>query len=871
MLDSLPVARDLDAEVRDLLIDLNVSLEKTRLAKAQRKTYLVKTSKGEEEVDSWKFNEYGYFNNDVTLPIRARGLFTMDGKVVARGYDKFFNVDEVAATKKEKLSKLTGPFEVSTKENGCIVFISGLKDGTLLVCSKHVTGEPIGDIPQKAMIMKHSSQAQAAVFEQLEKAGKKPAELAKVLYDHNATAVAELCDDKFEEHIVQYPEELAGLYLHGVNSNTRAFNTYPMEDVFELADAFGFKRVHVNHFDTFEKLWDVLEECSVLGRFQGRETEGFVVRAKNSEGKPSFFKYKFEKPYYLYRTMRESTKMLIEKHKNLVSLVLAEETYPSILYSYLRFVMEEFAEKPHLAEDFLKDKGIVDLRKRFFRSRSYFQDGGVDIDKLEGSKDLDIARVELFDEIQYKYILVPIAVVGSGKTTVFKTLNNIFPLWAHIQNDDFQLAKGFRECFVRSLENLPVLLLDRNNTMRRERREITVELGKLMTKNVLPNVCPIFIGVNFGAAYADPAFEKLVRQRVQERGDTHQCIKASSNEARTTRIITDMLRKLEQPRVAVKKEDETEKEVHVENSGEEKEEQQATEDGKVPEEKSLDTVSFINKSELADPDNNFEFIMNVDIVKSNSLDIAKQIWHALQRYEDFKLVSSPSESEWQTAYDDALKYKPTFQKKIADNRNKKRPEYYGISVKDRDALVALLEQKLSSNSTWTAIAKSRVQGEFHVTIGHKDTVHAHDMKSAWEDLGRRFGTVQVRKNTGDDKFVLLDDYFDIRLVRAVVFENRLVTIEVKLEQGYKTDENGNVVKDKTQVKPLNEHLHITIGTSSESIRPMELNPALKELFLTYGNELEDKVYKLKESTAQVVNLDQVLEKQRAFIMFSFDF
>lgn len=863
MLDSLPLARDLDAENRDLFIDLNVSLEKPRLARAQRTTYLIKTSKGQEEVDSWKFNEYGYSHDDVTLPIRARGLFTKDGKVVARGYDKFFSVDEVAATKKEKLSELIGPFEVSTKENGCIVLISGLEDGTLLVCSKHVTGEPIGDSPQKAMKMKHSSRAEAAVFEQLEKAGKKPADLAKVLYDHNATAVAELCDDKFEEHIIAYPEELAGLYLHGVNFNTRAFHTYPMEDVFELADEFGFKRVLLEHFDTFEELWEFLEAHAVTGRFQNREIEGFAVRAKNSEGQTSFFKYKFRKPYYLYRKMRESTKALIEKTKNLRSLVLAEESYPGLLYSYLLFVEETFKEEPHLAEDYLQDKGIVDLRKRFFNGRDYYQDGGVDIDKLERSRDLEVARKELLDNIEYKYILVPIAVVGSGKTTVFKTLENIFPLWAHIQNDNFQLAKGFRECFIKSLEKLPVLLLDRNNTMRRERREITIELTKLMTKNVLPNVCPIFIGVNFGAAYADPAFEKLVRQRVQERGDAHQCIKASSSAARTNRIITDMLRKLEQPRLAVKTEDEAEKEL-VEKS--ENEQKQTTEDGNL-----RGGFSFINKSELADPDNNFEFIMNVDIVKSTSLDIAKQIWLALQRYQDFESVTSPTETEWHAAYEDALKYKPIFQKKIAENRNQKRAEYYGISVKDRDTLVGLLEENFSQNSTWKAIANSRVQSEFHVTIGHKDTVHAHAMKSAWEELGRRFGTSQVRKNTGDDKFVFLNDYFDIRLIRAVVFENRLVTIEVKLEQGYKTDQNGNVVKDKTQITPLNEHLHITIGTYAESIRPMELNPALKELFLTYGTELEERVYELKDLSAQVVNLDQVLEKQRAFIFFSFDY
>jgi tRNA ligase len=39
----------------------------------------------------------------------------------------------------ERLESHQGPYELSVKENGCIIFISGLEDETLL-CSKHSTG-----------------------------------------------------------------------------------------------------------------------------------------------------------------------------------------------------------------------------------------------------------------------------------------------------------------------------------------------------------------------------------------------------------------------------------------------------------------------------------------------------------------------------------------------------------------------------------------------------------------------------------------------------------------------------------------------------------------------------------------------------------
>src|SRR5579871_2060391 len=95
-------------------------------------------------VDSWRFQDWDYKRDD--LPTYARGLFTTKNQngqpeIAVRGYDKFFNTGEVPTTKWENIENDTaGPYELSLKENGCIIFISGLCDGSLLVCSKHSTG-----------------------------------------------------------------------------------------------------------------------------------------------------------------------------------------------------------------------------------------------------------------------------------------------------------------------------------------------------------------------------------------------------------------------------------------------------------------------------------------------------------------------------------------------------------------------------------------------------------------------------------------------------------------------------------------------------------------------------------------------------------
>lgn len=82
-----------------------------RISKASPK--LVRSSEHKAPADpsilvrSWKMNEFKYYDIPSPFPTLARGLFTQDivgksGKskhrIVARGYDKFFNIGEVPWT-----------------------------------------------------------------------------------------------------------------------------------------------------------------------------------------------------------------------------------------------------------------------------------------------------------------------------------------------------------------------------------------------------------------------------------------------------------------------------------------------------------------------------------------------------------------------------------------------------------------------------------------------------------------------------------------------------------------------------------------------------------------------------------------------------
>lgn len=834
MFDAIEVFRDSKEDLVDLSLELEASLYETRYRKGQKKTYKVNTSNSTTEITSWKFNEYAYSHN-VKLPIRARGVFLEGQRIAVRGYDKFFNINEVPATYMENLKKLQGPFEVATKENGCIVFISGLEDGTLVVCSKHVTGAPLEEAENSERIFKHSNMAQEAVYKQLAKKKKSPKDLAKVLYKHNMTAVAELCDDEFEEHLIEYPKELAGLYLHGLNANTIEFRTYPMEEVNKLADEFGFRKVHLEKFDTFEEMFSFLKEVGETGIFQDKEAEGFVIRSKDQENKTFFFKFKFEEPYALYRALREVTKTFISGKQSKVDIILLLRKYKDIIERYLDFVDPLFAACPDMKDGYMEEKGIALVRKLFLKKMGFKDTDGNGLIELAKNGGLSHHLMKFMEQTSVKYVIVPIAVVGCGKTTVFKTLSSVFPTWLHVQNDDFTNAKEFRTKCMTELKDKPVLLLDRNNFMKKERTEIIDHILSEKGAYVVPSSGLAFIGVNFTAAESPEAFSKKIRERVSARGDNHQSISAGSDSKQSEAVMIAMEARLQPPKPL---------------------------DGDHLEE-------VMDGAKFESPDDKFAKVINVDITKMSSLEIAKKIWNAISDGKEFKETKSPLEEEWEKGFQEALSYKPTTRKKVTLRLKGKRPELYGIKIEEPERLLEIIGEKLLLLKTWNALKDNkRLQSSLHVTLAHKNSIHAdQSLQEKWNDLGRLFLMQEVRKRSGDEKVVPVDFFCDVQVVKAVVFDGVLATAQVKISKCYPGD--GGALK--LPLVPLNEILHITLGTN-KGVRPMELNIYLKELFTKHGEGLKDGDYALKTTTARVVNLEDVnLMRQQVYIHYSFDF
>ncbi|KAJ1793269.1 trna ligase [Coemansia sp. RSA 2167] len=343
-----PLTRKEQASFEQLLLQLNEHAAPSK--KVVGKT--VSEFAG-REVTSWKSTDYLYKKEPCPLPSQARGLFTCteDGEVriAARGYNKFFNINEVPKTNWSWIEDNThGPYEMTVKEDGCFIMASGLDGGkTLLVTSKH------------AVVVPHAQMGRQWMEQHLSKAGKTSIEFATFLHERNATAVFELCDDAFEEHILEYPERARGLYLHGINRNSVELDTWASTEVAKVAEYFGFKVVQRFEFNSAPEGRELADSVRKDEMLEGRIIEGFVMRCKlNGTDEPYMFKIKYDIPYLMFREWRVVTNCILSNKPFRTSYPLTK--------NYAAWVKQQIRTNPADFASFRNQKGHFDVRKRFF-------------------------------------------------------------------------------------------------------------------------------------------------------------------------------------------------------------------------------------------------------------------------------------------------------------------------------------------------------------------------------------------------------------------------------------------------------------------------------------------------------------------------
>lgn len=747
------------------------SVKKTKFSVAKSRDALT--------VDSWKMSDFDYKKRD--LPTYARGLFTTRTRhnvpeIAIRGYDKFFNTGETHETKWENIEQYTkGPYELTLKENGCIIFLSGLEDGTLLVCSKHSTGD------RSDVELSHAAAGERHIEKQLKALGKTKEDLARDLRNRNATAVCELCDDGFEEHILAYGPEKAGLYLHGININVPSFITYATPLVHSFADGWGFKKVGLITMQTIGEVRTFLDQCAESGAHEGRDVEGFVVRCKRTHD-PSkvppydwFFKYKFEEPYLLYRQWRECTKAIIS------GKVPKIRKHQAITKEYLTYAKKRLAVDPNLGKLYNQNHGIIALRNDFLAFKNMAGSDAAKFEELYG----DGGKTEVTHDV----ILVPIATIGCGKTTIAVALSKLFN-YGHVQNDNITGTKRpprFTKAVLEQLaEGHKAVTADRNNAQRREREQLIADVKAVNGDARLVALHFVHNNIN--------EIRRVTQDRVLARGDNHQTIQAAKEPDKVKGIMEGFLHRFEP--------------IDMDRA----------------------------------PDNGFDACINLDPAAGSRQNLEIVVKELKALYPKL-FESDPTPEEMDEAIREAVDgYRPDLRHTIGggggggrkgkENTNytqgqqhqqaqkpqKKKPlEYMSIDIPSA-TLNTLLANTFSTLPAEKARfykhlqGTRRVQAKFHVTLIHRASAKEHP--ALWdryyklhnEATASTSDQAQAPPALGECEVVL----------ERVVFDGRIMAVVVRLNSG----------SDGDAWECVNRVAHITVGTRDESVKPKESNDLL---------------------------------------------
>ena len=277
---------------------------------------------------------------------KARGLYldTFKGKVTARAYDKFFNINECPETKLDMLQhKLQFPVTAYVKENGYLGIVSYDEyNDDLFIASKSTIDS------QFAQWLKE------AIYNQItEENREKMKQYAK---DNNVSFVFENVDMKNDPHIIEYPE--SKLYLLDIVYNQMDFAKYDYETMCDIAHQFGLtpkeKAFEIaNWQDFYDWYYDILEEDY---EYNGRKIEGFVI--EDSVGYMTKLKLTY---YNFWKFMRAISHEAIRngyiKKTSALTTPIANEYYA-------------WVRKLHDVDDIDSvPKDICTLRRLFFKDK----------------------------------------------------------------------------------------------------------------------------------------------------------------------------------------------------------------------------------------------------------------------------------------------------------------------------------------------------------------------------------------------------------------------------------------------------------------------------------------------------------------------
>ena len=275
--------------------------------------------------------------------ILARGLFinTHTNEIVARSYNKFFNVNEREQTKIHNILKsFKYPVTAYVKENGFLGMVGyDSESDSLVYASKSTCRGEYPDMVRKAFVRTVSENTLDRI--------------KCFLRDMGLTLVFEVVEPGRDPHIIEYPEPTIVLLDAVYRTLEYRKLEYPL--LVELAAEYGLPVKEMTHcLKSREELSDWYYKVTAPDySLEGENIEGFVL--EDAEG--SMVKIKLE--YYTFWKHMRAVFESFKKYGNY--LYTSSLTTPRGNYFY-GFIKNKSREE-------LQDTDIIKLRKEFEQSK----------------------------------------------------------------------------------------------------------------------------------------------------------------------------------------------------------------------------------------------------------------------------------------------------------------------------------------------------------------------------------------------------------------------------------------------------------------------------------------------------------------------
>jgi predicted kinase len=331
----LEPAGDLPGEIEDVAtLLLNLRSSKGILEKPQEGT----------NISSFSFTRDVFYQKAWDeLNVHARGLFinTATNVIVARSYEKFFNLGERPETQPDVLERtLAFPVRAWVKENGYLGLVGYNPETNELVFAS------------KTSLTSDFAAWLKAQFNALAPVGSKTRQEITLYLktDGGKTLVFEVIEPANDPHIIAYDE--SRLVLLDIVKNTTRFEHYGEKERAKIAKLLGCTIKHqaavLKDFAGLRSWIDAVQHYEYT--YRDNYIEGFVL--EDARG----FMVKIKLPWYaLWRQMRTQLERLQSGKK---SQFPAYEINPEIAADFLNFLATK-------SRDELKSTDIIALREEF--------------------------------------------------------------------------------------------------------------------------------------------------------------------------------------------------------------------------------------------------------------------------------------------------------------------------------------------------------------------------------------------------------------------------------------------------------------------------------------------------------------------------